>query len=731
MFNDDEKYNGHIPHIKYLPTDAIEHSGMAGEVHHVSDNVARNMDFSEPLETTAFRYGKNNDEHEPSVQLSNGHHRLAAAKQIGVPYLPVTVHARNAKGHKLNALKALSDEIEGRIHKEDGGGITAYHGSPHDFDQFDTSKIGTGEGAQAYGHGLYFAEHEPIAQSYRDKFQKTDIVSLKNRKMYKSHGNDWPAAVETIMRGYYNTPKNKENYRQQLLREGPPVAHMYEVHIDAHPDHFLDWDKPLNEQSGHVQTALKPFSQHLHQAAQDMFDGKPEDLTGADLYHWFSGEHEHGFGSEKNTSNALHQMGIKGVKYLDAGSRNTVNNYGGAGTRNYVVFDDKLVNVKRKYEQGGAIGYGDGGVIPHDNPRRAENLAAWHGGSHPETLNPDGTPRVFYHGTSGDFSVFNPEHRSRSVRSIFVSHTPEFANQFATEDFSGKKEKNANIMPVYVHTHNPFDYRNDYHVDGVLKSLLRNKDFMDDHREDFDDYAKGIASGHWHYIEDPWVQDAIKYRHDGFFAQGNGQRFLSVFDPRQIKSATGNNGNFDPNERDITKTDGGAVGYADGGETQDRVQEMSDFADKFGGEEIVSPLTGTRMGVRPQSHKQFLSMMDIKPEPAPEQHPRVHDEYIEPPHEKTLLERAEEYIPSKEQIREFAEHLPSAEENIDYLKNKAKDAWHGISDFVVPSAYESGGVARNQKPMYSSKIVEHVLNKVSAPPPALDPIMVAKRGRPY
>ena len=43
-------------------------------------------------------------------------------------------------------------------------GITAYHGSPHEFDQFDTSKIGTGEGAQSYGHGLYFAEHEPIAK---------------------------------------------------------------------------------------------------------------------------------------------------------------------------------------------------------------------------------------------------------------------------------------------------------------------------------------------------------------------------------------------------------------------------------------------------------------------------------------------------------------------------------------------------------------------------------------
>ena len=46
-------------------------------------------------------------------------------------------------------------------------GIVAYHGSPHSFDQFDTSKIGTGEGAQAYGHGLYFAGNEGVAQAYR------------------------------------------------------------------------------------------------------------------------------------------------------------------------------------------------------------------------------------------------------------------------------------------------------------------------------------------------------------------------------------------------------------------------------------------------------------------------------------------------------------------------------------------------------------------------------------
>ena len=49
------------------------------------------------------------------------------------------------------------------------GMIKAYHGSPHAFDAFSDHAIGTGEGAQAYGHGLYFAEREGVAKEYKKK----------------------------------------------------------------------------------------------------------------------------------------------------------------------------------------------------------------------------------------------------------------------------------------------------------------------------------------------------------------------------------------------------------------------------------------------------------------------------------------------------------------------------------------------------------------------------------
>jgi hypothetical protein len=56
-------------------------------------------------------------------------------------------------------------------------GIRAYHGSPHKFDRFDMSKIGTGEGAQAYGSGLYLAEAEPVAKKYRDKLSAGTYIT--------------------------------------------------------------------------------------------------------------------------------------------------------------------------------------------------------------------------------------------------------------------------------------------------------------------------------------------------------------------------------------------------------------------------------------------------------------------------------------------------------------------------------------------------------------------------
>lgn len=75
-------------------------------------------------------------------------------------------------------------------------GIRAYHGSPHDFDEFSMEQIGTGEGVQAYGHGLYFAEAEDVAKGYRNRISEERAEffdpSLKNDyEIGRDINNSW------------------------------------------------------------------------------------------------------------------------------------------------------------------------------------------------------------------------------------------------------------------------------------------------------------------------------------------------------------------------------------------------------------------------------------------------------------------------------------------------------------------------------------------------------------
>lgn len=256
------------------------------------------------------------------------------------------------------------------ITKAQGGeveddGITAYHGTPHEFEQFDLSKIGTGEGAQAYGHGLYFAEREDIAKDYRDRLSGAvqyeiggkDAAQLYDEALNKNRYVD-AEILENIQ--LHRSPHDlrdqfsEENgygpeYRQALERILPNLkevtpGHMYEVRINAHPDHFLDWDKPLTEQP-YALRALWNGPDYMRDIVRKHAGSE---ATYGNLHGLLSVKHPSG---QQGLSDHLREAGIKGIKYFDAGSRGDADK----PTRNYVVFDDKLVNVRRRYERGGKI----------------------------------------------------------------------------------------------------------------------------------------------------------------------------------------------------------------------------------------------------------------------------------------------------------------------------------------------------------------------------------------
>jgi hypothetical protein len=238
-------------------------------------------------------------------------------------------------------------------------GIRAYHGSPHDFDAFSMSKIGTGEGNQAYGHGLYFADSEGVARSYRDSLAPAPNAAQEAaQRALNEFGGDTEAAANHIAKfiednGSGMFPETVDHYRSvEAMLRGNSVSpgRMYEVNIDADPDTFLDWDKPLSEQPEAVRGFADSLKERSFLARKRLDDAS---ATGKDV--WEKARNAYGIGNVDAAREALNKAGIPGIKYLDAGSRGA-----GDGTRNYVVTDDKLISIVRKYGIAGAsalLGY--------------------------------------------------------------------------------------------------------------------------------------------------------------------------------------------------------------------------------------------------------------------------------------------------------------------------------------------------------------------------------------
>lgn len=172
----------------------------------------------------------------------------------------------------------------------------AFHGSPHEIDQFDLSKVGAGEGNQAFGHGLYFAGQKQVGEFYRDAIAK---------------------------------------------RQGKS-GNLYKVSIpDDHE--FIDYDKVLADTSPDVLSKLGKVDDGklIMQVGARKISVDTYETTGEQLYNELSET----LGSDKAASDAIAAKGVPGMKYLDELSRRE-----GKGSSNYVIFDQRVVkNLGKQY----------------------------------------------------------------------------------------------------------------------------------------------------------------------------------------------------------------------------------------------------------------------------------------------------------------------------------------------------------------------------------------------
>lgn len=265
------------------------------------------------------------------------------------------LYPKNDFDRQLSMLP-LPGPVRGAVKQGLQRGIRAYHGSPHDFDKFDISKIGTGEGAQAYGRGLYFAENEAVAREYRDGLSRgvlqgpdrlldpTDIDDIDTRaaaRLLTEHRT--PEAAKAFAHSHYagRQPVQISRNIDKLIDQGfrPAGGRLYEVDINTTPNALLDWDRPVGQQP-QLNTLMDLARENRMSRGLGL-----EDPAGA-FYQGLAdsvGPYPGSLAGRAKASNALAEAGIPGIQYYDQLSREA-----GQGTRNYVVFDDRLIDIRNK-----------------------------------------------------------------------------------------------------------------------------------------------------------------------------------------------------------------------------------------------------------------------------------------------------------------------------------------------------------------------------------------------
>lgn len=326
--------------------------------------------------------------------------RVADVAEVASTVQPMAAVGKAAAREGLGALKRATDVEAVRRYISSSGApgtpMVVWHGTPHKFEKFDASKIGTGEGAQAYGHGLYLAESPGVAKSYAKNV--TDAKGFWSGPAPKPGSIDKKIADEFVgwIRGGGDIPTRsgfKEYLRyiyeadrepgineaikrtSELFNNGTlvlnPKGNLYKVDLpDEKIARMLDWDKPLSQQPigsrmSVVKNELPAFSDekwlvNIGDTTINAYKTKREaaaaleSATGQDLWKALDAS-----GARAGTER-LRQQGIPGIRYLDQASRAA-----GQGTSNFVVFPGEEEWLKILERNGVPIppGYAGGGVV--------------------------------------------------------------------------------------------------------------------------------------------------------------------------------------------------------------------------------------------------------------------------------------------------------------------------------------------------------------------------------
>jgi len=227
-------------------------------------------------------------------------------------------------------------------------GITAWHGSPYAFTQFDKSKIGTGVGQQLEGRGMYFSKNKELAETYKPDFDEIEL----QKELFSAKG-DINKAIERVRKeAQYlvdnNAPQSTLNETMNLWKslermqmgETPVKGNLYKVDI---PDELLpkmiDFNKKITEQPKFVQNILSDAMPSKYQNVGNFLQKaySDEKLAGKII-----GTER---ASAQELSDWLQSKDVAGIKYFESTSRI------GQPAENFIVFEPSSVKILEKNNQ--------------------------------------------------------------------------------------------------------------------------------------------------------------------------------------------------------------------------------------------------------------------------------------------------------------------------------------------------------------------------------------------
>lgn len=252
-----------------------------------------------------------------------------------------------------------------------------YHGSGADFDHFDHSHMGEGEGAQVYGWGTYVTEVKGIGEGYAIRSMNGSSMSHEELSLKRNELEYYiDSAKEKLpfLKGEYKAELEAQiSEWEEQLKEYEEHNFLYIVEIpDDNGKNYLDWDENTGaDLINRIRETLRKNADlkelydgaELNAELERLAPKTPFSETYIFLYELL--------GSDKAASQMLHDMGFTGIKYPADYRR------GGRadGAKNYVIFNEEDAKITDRIRffrtfNGEAYGFTVGGKIYID-PRIA------------------------------------------------------------------------------------------------------------------------------------------------------------------------------------------------------------------------------------------------------------------------------------------------------------------------------------------------------------------------